>query len=103
MKFFAILPVRCCVIWHSECGWDSVRAHVQLGRVYLISTFDVTHVTKCTKLFPSLVGRALVSWPAGKTWLYLAGHETRGRSYVYAICCDCCVSILIGYGLITLS
>ena len=29
-------------------GQDSVRAHAQLSRVYLASTFDVTHVIKCT-------------------------------------------------------
>ena len=37
-------------------GWDSVSAHVQLSRVYLASTLDVTHMIKCTRLSPSLVG-----------------------------------------------
>ena len=35
-------------------GQDSMHAHTQ----YLGSTLDVTHVIKCTRLSPSLVGRA---------------------------------------------
>ena len=38
------------------CGWDAVHAHVQLCRAYLMSTFDVTHGIKCTRLSPSLAG-----------------------------------------------
>ena len=39
-------------------GRDSVRAHAQLSLVYLASTLDVTHVIKCTRLSPTLTGRA---------------------------------------------
>ena len=41
-----------------RCGWDSVHAHAQLSRVYLASTLDIMHVIKCTRLSPSLAGRA---------------------------------------------
>ena len=44
------------------CGWDFVHAHVQLSRVYLASTLDVTRVIKCTRLSPTLTGRA---WERG--------------------------------------
>ena len=37
-------------------------AHAQSGCVYLVSTLDVIHVIKSTRLFPSLVGRA---WEQG--------------------------------------
>ena len=36
-----------------------MSAHMQLSFVYLTSTLDVTHVIKCTRLSPSLAGRAL--------------------------------------------
>ena len=39
-----------------------MSAYVQLSRVYLASTLDVTHVIKCTRLSPSLAGRA---WERG--------------------------------------
>ena len=44
------------------CGRDSVCAHTQLSRVYLASTLDVTHMIKCTRLSPTLTGRA---WERG--------------------------------------
>ena len=44
------------------CGPDSVRAHAQLSRVYLVSTLDVTHVIKCTRLSSTLARR---SWERG--------------------------------------
>ena len=34
------------------CGRDSVPAHTQLNGVYLVSTLDVMHVIKCTRLSP---------------------------------------------------
>ena len=36
----------------------TVCAQAQLSRVYLVSTLDVTHVIKCTRLSPSLARRA---------------------------------------------
>jgi len=44
------------------CGQDSVCAHMQLSCVYFASTLDVTHVIKCTRLSPTLAGRA---WERG--------------------------------------
>ena len=44
------------------CGRDSVCAHAQLSRVYLASNPDVMHVIKCTRLSPTLAGRA---WERG--------------------------------------
>ena len=40
------------------CGWDSVHAHTQSSRVYLASTLDVTQTIKCTRLSPTLAGKA---------------------------------------------
>ena len=31
-----------------------MHAHMQLSPVYLLSTLDVTHGIKCTRLFPTL-------------------------------------------------
>ena len=36
---------------------DYVHTHMQLSRVYFMSTLDVTHMTNCTRLSPSLMGR----------------------------------------------
>ena len=52
-----------CLVTSSERrGQDSVCAHTQLSCVYLVSTLDVTHMIKCIRLSPSLVGRA---WERG--------------------------------------
>ena len=62
-SFFAIIAM--CVlpsIVSSKCGRDSVCAHMQLSLVYLVSTLDVMHVMKCTRLSTSLVGKA---WKLG--------------------------------------
>ena len=40
------------------CGQDFELAYMQLSHVYLVSALDVMHVIKCTRLSPSLVGRA---------------------------------------------
>ena len=40
------------------CGQVSMRAHMQLSHVYLVSTLDVTLVIKCTRL-PLLIGESL--------------------------------------------
>ena len=32
--------------------WTSIYAHVQLSRVYLVSTLDITHMIMCTRLSP---------------------------------------------------
>ena len=39
-------------------GRTFVHAHVQLSHIYLMSILDVTHVIKCTRLSPSLAGKA---------------------------------------------
>ena len=44
------------------CGQNFVHAHTQLSRVYLVSTLYITHMIKCTRLSPSLVGKA---WEKG--------------------------------------
>ena len=44
------------------CGRDSMLAHTQLSCVYLVSTLDVTHVIKCTRLSSTLARR---SWERG--------------------------------------
>ena len=41
------------------CEWASMHAYVQLSCVYLMSTLNVTHVKKCTRLSSSLAGRVL--------------------------------------------
>jgi len=57
------MPVLIVLITSSEwLGWTFVCAHVQISRAYLVSTLDVTHVVKCTRLFPSSAGRA---WERG--------------------------------------
>ena len=53
------------------CGQDAVHAHVQLSRAYLMSTFDVTHGIKCTRLSPSLAGRA---WERGLLYMVVLSH-----------------------------
>ena len=40
------------------CGWSFICTQVQLSHVHLTSTLDVMHVIKCTRLSPSLAGRA---------------------------------------------
>ena len=45
-----------------QCGRDSVSAHAQLSHAYLVSTLNVTHVIKYTRLSPFLAGRA---WERG--------------------------------------
>ena len=47
---------------YTVCGRDSVRAHAQSSHVYLASTLDVIHMIKCTRLSPTLAGRA---WERG--------------------------------------
>ena len=39
------------------CGRNCVCTHVQLSCVYFASTLHVTHVIKCTRLFPTLAER----------------------------------------------
>ena len=46
-------------------------AHAHSGRIYLVSTLDVMHVIKSTKLFPSLVGRA---WEQGYNHVLSSGY-----------------------------
>ena len=43
-------------------GQDSMSAYIQLSHVYLLSTLDVMHVMKCTRLSLSLTERA---WKRG--------------------------------------
>ena len=40
-------------------GLDSVHAHAQSSRVYLMSTLDITHMIKCNRLPPLLNGENL--------------------------------------------
>ena len=58
-RFCTIVATSTCLNHELElCGRDSVHAHTQLSRVYLASTLDVTHMIKCTRLSPTLTGRA---------------------------------------------
>ena len=44
--FCAIIAMCTCLDHKLElCGWDSVRAHVQLGRVYLTPSLPLTSRT----------------------------------------------------------
>ena len=65
-SFHAIVATRvlgyASIMSSERCGWDSVHARAQLSRVYLASTLDIMHVIKCTRLSPSLAGRA---WEGG--------------------------------------
>ena len=59
--FCAIIATRVLAsIMSSEL--DGHGAHAQLSCVYLVSTLDVMHVIKSTRLPPSLLGRA---WERG--------------------------------------
>ena len=64
--FCAIVAMRMLAsIMSSElCGCDSVHAYMQLSHVYLVSTLDIMHVIKYTRLSPSIAGRA---WERGYT------------------------------------
>ena len=46
------------------CEWSRFSVCPHVSRVYLMSTLDITHVMKCTRLSPSLAGRA---WEWGYT------------------------------------
>ena len=57
--FHAIAATHTCLDHELQMmGQSFVHAHGQFSCVYLTSTFDVTHVIKCTRLSHYLAGRA---------------------------------------------
>ena len=59
---FCIIVGYACTCLELGTTWAGFRECLCASRVYLVSTLDVTHVIKYTRLSPSLAGRA---WERG--------------------------------------
>ena len=59
---FCIIVGYACTCLELRTTWVGFCECLCASRVYLVSTLDVTHVIKCTRLSPSLAGRA---WERG--------------------------------------